>query len=94
MRPQDTRHRKDTTVDDIRKTPCPGCGNLFSIDARDERPGLIYPCHTCRCALVVTAELTLAIATNADLEKRPIGEQEAARLFARRWSGIPRDVHC
>ena len=81
-------------MNDIRQVHCPTCGDLLSIDSHDERPGLIYPCNTCRCHLVVTETLELRRATNADLEKRSIGEQEVGRLFARRWSGIPRNVHC
>jgi hypothetical protein len=81
-------------MNDIRQVPCPGCGANLAIDSHDERPGLIWPCHTCQRHLVLTDAGALAIATNADLEKRPIGEQEVGRLFQQRWSGIPRDVHC
>ena len=81
-------------MDNIRQVPCHTCGDLLSIDSHDERPGLIYPCHTCRCHLVLTPELTLAIASNADLEKCSIGVQEVGRLFQQRWSGMPLDVHC
>ena len=81
-------------MDEIRKTPCPTCGNLLSIDPHDERPGLIFPCHTCRGHLVLTAELTFARATNADMEKRPIGEQEVGRLMERIWSGGQHSEYC
>ena len=81
-------------MDTIREIPCPGCGATLSIDPHDERPGLIFPCHRCHCHLVLTAELTLARATNADLEKRGVGEQEVGRLMERIWSGIPQDVYC
>ena len=81
-------------MNDIRQVPCPGCGATLSIDPHDERPGLIFPCHTCRCPLVLTAELTFARASNADMAKRSIAEQEIGRMFARRWSGIPQDVYC
>lgn len=81
-------------MDEIRKIPCPQCGNPLRIDARDERPGLVFPCYPCRCHLVVTAALTLRRATNDDLCARPIDEQYVARVMQKVWSGLPQDVYC
>jgi hypothetical protein len=67
---------------------------MLRLDARDQRPGLVFPCYPCRCHLVVTAELTLTRATNADMEKRPIDEQYVARVMQKVWSGMPQDVYC
>jgi hypothetical protein len=78
----------------IREIPCPTCGDTKRIDPSDLRPGIVFPCHPCRCHLVLTAELTFAHATNEDLEKRPIGEQEVGRLMERIWSGGQHSAYC
>ena len=81
-------------MDDLHELPCPTCGELQKLDASDLQPGQILPCMTCRCHLVLTEDLTLARATNADMERRPIREQEVGRLFQAIWSGMPRDMYC
>lgn len=81
-------------VEEIREIPCPQCGDQKTTCASDLRPGEVVPCFSCRCLLVLTADLTFRRATNGDLEKRPIREQEVARLMQRIWSGLPQDTYC
>jgi hypothetical protein len=80
----------------IHELPCPQCGDPHPIAARDLRPGTIFLCLPCRCHLVVSAELTLARATNDDLfsGRRSIRAQETSRIMLRIWAGMPLDVHC
>ena len=81
-------------MDETRTLPCPQCGGLQRRYVEDVCPGAVFPCHACRCHLVLTAELTFAHASDADLEQRSIGEQEVGRLMERMWSGRPQDVYC
>ena len=84
-------------MDEIRTLPCPTCGDsmIFQADQLQvAQRAPIFFCDACDAVLTLTEARTLRRASNADLERQPLGVQELVRVWQRSKRGMQTEVGC